>query len=179
MYFCVHNCMSPSNDYAAVACSNNNQAQLHTHVLVPYWSPDVWLGLELLRDIQFGLPAILNNSLASYQRSVPVSDNNYVCHECINVTISGRSDPKITVRFVRQWLNTPFWSSRSVTEEYSPNRQIKSLEKVSCYMVLKDYRLETAYLLGTIDSQDIPFLHTGLSDQEYSHPHVDDFWHWL
>ena len=52
--FCVHNCTSPSNDYAAVACSNNNQAQLHTHVSVPYWSPDVWLGLELLRDIQFG-----------------------------------------------------------------------------------------------------------------------------
>ena len=52
--FCVHNCTSPSNDYAAVACSNNNQAQLHTHVSVPYWSPDVWLGLELLRDIRFG-----------------------------------------------------------------------------------------------------------------------------
>ena len=31
------------------------------------WSLDVWLGLELLRDIQFGLPASLNNSLASYQ----------------------------------------------------------------------------------------------------------------
>ena len=52
--FCVHNCTSPSNDYAAVACSNNNQPQLHTHVSVSYWSPDVWLGLELLRDIQFG-----------------------------------------------------------------------------------------------------------------------------
>ena len=51
--FCVHNCTSPSNDYAAVACSNNNEAQLHTHVSVPYWSPDVWLGLELLWDIQF------------------------------------------------------------------------------------------------------------------------------
>ena len=34
--FCVYNCTSPSNDYAAVACSNNNQAQLHTHVSVPY-----------------------------------------------------------------------------------------------------------------------------------------------
>ena len=34
--FCVHNCTSPSNDYAAVACSNNNQAQLHTYVSVPY-----------------------------------------------------------------------------------------------------------------------------------------------
>ena len=33
MYFCVHNCTSPSYDYAAVACSNN-QAQLHTHVSV-------------------------------------------------------------------------------------------------------------------------------------------------
>ena len=51
MYFCVHNCTSPSNDYAAVAYSSN-QAQLHTHVSVPY----VWLGLELLLDIQFGLP---------------------------------------------------------------------------------------------------------------------------
>ena len=54
MYFCVHNCTSPSNDYAAVAYSSN-QAQLHTHVSVPYWSPDVWLGLELLLDIQLGL----------------------------------------------------------------------------------------------------------------------------
>ena len=34
MYFCVHNCTSPSNDHAAVACSNNNQIQLHTHVSV-------------------------------------------------------------------------------------------------------------------------------------------------
>ena len=58
--FCIHNCTTPSTAYAAVACSNNNQAQLHTHVLVPYWYPDIWLGLELLRDIQFGLPAILN-----------------------------------------------------------------------------------------------------------------------
>jgi len=35
IYFCLHNCTSPSNDYAAVACSNN-QAQLHTHVSVLY-----------------------------------------------------------------------------------------------------------------------------------------------
>ena len=34
--FCVHNCTSPSNDYAAVAYSNNNQTQLHIHVSVPY-----------------------------------------------------------------------------------------------------------------------------------------------
>ena len=34
--FCVNNCTSPSNDYTAVACSNNNQAQLHTRVSVPY-----------------------------------------------------------------------------------------------------------------------------------------------
>ena len=88
MYFCVHICTSLSNDYTAVACSNNNQAQLHTHVLVPYWSPDVCLDLELLRDIQFGLPPILNNSLASY-------DNNYVCHKCIYVTRNGHDNPKI------------------------------------------------------------------------------------
>jgi len=36
MYFCVNNWTSPSNDYAAVARSNNNQAQLHTRVSVPY-----------------------------------------------------------------------------------------------------------------------------------------------
>ena len=35
MYFCVHIYTSPSNDYTAVACSNN-QTQLHTHVSVPY-----------------------------------------------------------------------------------------------------------------------------------------------
>ena len=34
----------------AVECTNNNQAQLHTHVSVLYWSPDVWLGLKLLRE---------------------------------------------------------------------------------------------------------------------------------
>ena len=28
MYFCVHNCTSLSNDYAGLACSNNNQAPL-------------------------------------------------------------------------------------------------------------------------------------------------------
>ena len=32
MYFCVHNCTSPSNDYAPVACSNNNQPQLHSRI---------------------------------------------------------------------------------------------------------------------------------------------------
>ena len=36
MYFCVNNYTSLSNDYAAVACSKNSQAQLHTLVLVPY-----------------------------------------------------------------------------------------------------------------------------------------------
>jgi len=36
MYFCVHNCTSPSNDYAAVAYISNNQAQLHTRISVPY-----------------------------------------------------------------------------------------------------------------------------------------------
>ena len=55
MYFCEHNYTSQSNDYAAVVCGNNSLAQLHTHISVSYWSPDVWLGLELLWDIQFEL----------------------------------------------------------------------------------------------------------------------------
>ena len=37
------------------------------------------------KDIQFGLS---NNSLSS--------DNNYVCHECIDVTGSGHGNPKIS-----------------------------------------------------------------------------------
>ena len=73
--------------------------QLHTHVSARYWSLDVWLGLDLLWDIQFRLPAILNNSLASYQSpSLPSmlrSDNNYVCHECIHVTGSEHGNPNI------------------------------------------------------------------------------------
>ena len=32
MYFCVRNYMSPSNDYTAVACSNNNQAVIHSGI---------------------------------------------------------------------------------------------------------------------------------------------------
>ena len=48
--------------YSTVACSNNNQAQLHTCASVPCWSPNVCLDLELLRDIQFRLPASYNNN---------------------------------------------------------------------------------------------------------------------
>jgi len=33
--FCIHNCTSPSNDYAAVACSNNN------HTLTYQFLPDL------------------------------------------------------------------------------------------------------------------------------------------
>ena len=61
LYFCVHNCTSPSNDYAATT-------NRHSYTLKYQFFTDLqMLGLELLRDIQFGLPAILNNSLASYQ----------------------------------------------------------------------------------------------------------------
>ena len=49
IYFCIHICISPSNDYTVVACSNNNQAQLHTHVSVPYWSPENCESKMLLR----------------------------------------------------------------------------------------------------------------------------------
>ena len=80
MYFCVNNCTSPSNDYTAVECSNNNQAQLNTHVSVSYWSPDDWLGLELLRDIQFG----------------HLRDRKWVCQP-----------PNFRLCFACQWLN-PF-----------------------------------------------------------------------
>ena len=58
MYFCVHIWASPSNDYTAVACCNN-QAQLHSSLLISW---RLSRPIELLRDIQFRLPAILNNS---------------------------------------------------------------------------------------------------------------------
>ena len=67
MYFCIHNCTSPSNDYAAVACSNNNQAVTHSCISSLLISGRL-ASLKLLRDIQFGLPA---NSLASYIQDSP------------------------------------------------------------------------------------------------------------
>jgi len=105
MYFFIHNCTSPSNDYAAVACSNSNQVHLHAHVSVPYWSPDVWLGLDLLRNIQFGLPAILKCSLASYQS-----------HECVNVPEVGVAVQNLSGAFRAPVAELPFYISRSATE---------------------------------------------------------------
>jgi len=64
MYFYAHNCTSPSNDYSAVACSNSNQAWSHISSLL---ISRHLTRLTVVRDAQFGLPAILNNSLASYQ----------------------------------------------------------------------------------------------------------------
>ena len=101
MYFCVHIAMSTSNDYTAVVCSNNNYAQLHTHISVPYWSPDVFLGLELLRDIQFGLPGIF--SLAS------------CCNKYVHLRAkSGRGNPKFFRRASRAICWTPLSKSATV-----------------------------------------------------------------
>ena len=76
-------------------------AQLHTHVSVPYWSPDVWLGLELLRDIQFGLPAILNNSLASYRSVATIITCALTCRKW------AWQPQNLRVRFVHPKLNPP------------------------------------------------------------------------
>ena len=90
MYFCVHNCMSPSNDYAAVACSNNNQAQLHTHIHIS----SILISRRLTRPrVASRYSDTLNNSLASFNTHAR-SDNNYVCHECIHVAKFRRSNPK-------------------------------------------------------------------------------------
>ena len=63
----------------------------------------------MLQYIQFRLPALLNNSLASY-------DNNCVCHECIYVT-ERCGNPKIFGRALcasgqtplSKFLNPPLW----------------------------------------------------------------------
>ena len=81
--FCVHNCTTPSNDYAAVACSNNNQAQF-TDVSVPYRR------LTRPRDTQFVLPAILYNALACYQSVATI----ITCVTNALITRRGRGNPK-------------------------------------------------------------------------------------
>ena len=145
MYFCVHNCTSPSNDYVAVAWSNNNQAQLHTYISVPYWSPDVWLGLELLWDIQFGLPAILKNSIASYQSRV----NNYVCmcHECIHMSGSGRGNPNIfrCASCANGWIPISKFLNPLLIPEY----QLQLLYKA---IFIQDFR-GCGYILRSVSSQ--------------------------
>ena len=50
----------------------------HSHIS-SLLSPDVCLGLELLRDIQFGHPALLNNSLASYDKTLSKFLNLPLC----------------------------------------------------------------------------------------------------
>ena len=57
--FCVHNCTSPSNDYAAVACSSGMQQQqpgtvTHSRISSLLISRRLTRPIELLRDIQFG-----------------------------------------------------------------------------------------------------------------------------
>ena len=75
-----------------MACSNN-QAQLHAHVSVTYWSPDIWLGLDLLPDVQLGLPAILNCSLASYQSIATIITCMCVMNAHINMPEVGVATP--------------------------------------------------------------------------------------
>ena len=48
---------------------------------VPFWSPDVWLGLEMLRDIQFELPCSYFKQLTIITRALTFG--------------SGRGNPKI------------------------------------------------------------------------------------
>ena len=71
VYFCEHNCTSPSNDYAAVALMQQQQPGTVTHSRIS----SLLISRRLTRPRvasrysvrNFGLPAILNSSLASYQ----------------------------------------------------------------------------------------------------------------
>ena len=63
---------------------------------------------KLLQDSQFRLPAILNNSLASY-------DNNYVCHGVHLHAESGHGNSKIFARTspepsLSKFLNPPLYT---------------------------------------------------------------------
>ena len=95
MCFCVHICMSPSNDYTALACSINNQAQFtHSRIsflLISRSLSRYFLGLELLQDIQFRFPAI---------------------NMCVIRTESGCGSEKISVM-------PPFYISKSTADIYA------------------------------------------------------------
>ena len=88
----------------------------YTLISVPYWSLDVCLGLELLWDIQFGLPAIYN-SLASYE-------NNYISHECIYMTRSGRGNQKLSGALCAPVAKPPFLISKSATARWAYNNAL-------------------------------------------------------
>ena len=53
MYFCVHNCTSPFK-WLYSSGMQQQQPGTVTHSSISYLSPDVWIGLEFLPDIQFG-----------------------------------------------------------------------------------------------------------------------------
>ena len=89
--FCIHICTSPSNDFTAVVCSNNNQAQLRTHSHISLLLISRRLSRARVASRYSGLRTISNKSLASYY-------NNYMCHEWIYVTGSGWGNPKISGR---------------------------------------------------------------------------------
>ena len=63
------------------AATTTRHSYTHTHTSVPYWCPDIWLGLELLRDLQFGLSP----------NWISRSNSN---HKCIHVTRIGAWQPK-------------------------------------------------------------------------------------
>ena len=65
----------------------------HSYTLVYQFLTD--LGLEMLRDIQFGLPAILNNSLASYRTLATI-----ITRACIDVRKWAWQPKNLRVRVV-------------------------------------------------------------------------------
>ena len=71
--------------------------QSYTLTSIPYWSPDIWLCLDLLGDIQFGLPAILNNPLATSYQSVVMAG-------------SGRWNPKISKQLTAEVFLLISWN---------------------------------------------------------------------
>ena len=83
MYFCVHTCTSPSNDYTAVACSNKNQAQLHSSLLI---------SRRLSRP---RVTSRYSGRISTYFKQLTSYDNNCVRHECIYVTGSGHGNSSI------------------------------------------------------------------------------------
>ena len=109
---------------------------------------------------QFGLPAILNNSLASY-------NNNYVCHKCIYVTGNGRGNPKIFSRAaawtpLSKYLNPPL--SISATDKMRYISQGKTHFKVG----------QTQYI--SYHKSPYTEIHTKYLQTKYSISLLSNYW---
>ena len=100
--------------------------KLYTHISVPYWSPDIWLGLECFEI--FSLDFQRNRKWAWQPKN-------------------------LWARFARQWLNPPFWISKSTTGTPSMAHIKQTLGHVH-WIIISSPRLWFSYILRQENHED-------------------------